>query len=154
MFHKHNSTSNPLSLIFPHQRYFILFKFKVTLELHQSVFSFDCFYQSFSLLSVCSVPQSLCSLSGLLLEALFSLSLSLIFYLCFSTSVSPPPCNSAFTPLLRAHAQFLPLRSVSMYSLSVHLHTTHYVTSFSSPSLFPYFVFTPTHYEPRKEHTE
>ncbi len=92
---------------------------------------------------MCSVPQSLCSLSGLLLEALFSL--------LFSPSVSPPPRNSTLRRCCnREHTHtFFPSDPVSMYSLGVHLHTTHYVTSSPPPLSF----FTPTHYKPRKEHT-
>lgn len=89
------------------------------------------FSLSFSLLSICSVAQSLCSLSGLLLEDLFSL--------LFSPSVSPPPHNSTLRCCCnRAHTHiFFPSDPVSMYSLGVHLHTTHYVTSFLLPiSLF------------------
>ncbi len=98
------------------------------------------FSPSFSLLSICSEPQSLCSLSGLLLEAWFSL--------LFSPSVSPPPRNSTLRCCCnRAHTHiFFPSDPVSMCSLGVHLHATHYVTSF----LLPLSLF---HYESRKEHT-
>lgn len=64
----------------------------------------------------------------------------------FSPSVSPPPRNSTFTLLLRARTHFL-----RMYSLSVHLHTTHYVTSFPpNPLSFPLSFSLPPTMSPEK----